>query len=70
MERFVSVSVAILVLITILILGGVFSDPITRYIRRRIPHFTYEGETLMLWGLLIATAFVLGLMVMYLLLRL
>jgi hypothetical protein len=60
---------ALIVMIAILLLGGVFSEPITALIHRRLPGFSYEGDRFLLWGLLIIAAFAFGLMVMYLLLR-
>lgn len=59
----------IFLVVIFLILGGVFAEPITVLIRRRVPHFSYEGEVFLLWGLLVVAAFALGLMVMYLILR-
>lgn len=59
----------ILVAMAILIMGGVYSETITAYIRRRFPSFSYEGETFLLVGLLALAAFAVGLVVMYLLLR-
>jgi len=59
----------ILVAIAILIMGGVYSEAITAYIRRRFPNFSYEGETFLLVGLFALAAFSVGLAVMYLLPR-
>ena len=61
---------AILVIMLALTLGGVFAGPITLAVRRRFPGFSYEGDTVLLVGLLTLTAFTVGLVVMYVLLRL
>ncbi len=53
--------------ITVLVLGGLYSERITALVRRRAPRFWFEGEILILWGLVVIAAFALGLMVMYLL---
>jgi len=66
-DRLVTLFLAILTAIILLILGGVFAEPITHSIRRRIPNFTYEGELLVIWGTLVLAAFALGMVVMYLL---
>jgi hypothetical protein len=60
---------AILVVALALILGGVFAERITRAVRRRFPGFSYEGDTVVLVGLLTLAAFAAGLVVMYVLLR-
>lgn len=65
----VAAFLVILVAIIVLIVGGVFSEPIIAMIRRRFPGFSYEGETFLLAGLLALAAFAVGLVVMYLLLR-
>jgi hypothetical protein len=59
----------ILVAVLVLVLGGVFAEPIVALIRRRVPNFSYEGGVFLLWGLLIATAFAFGLVVMYVLVK-
>ena len=61
---------AILVVVTVLILGGVLAEPITLAVRRRFPGFSYAGDTVLLVGLLTLAAFAAGLVVMYVLLRL
>jgi hypothetical protein len=66
-DRMAVVFLVILIAFAALILGGVFSEPITAFIRRRLPDFSYEGETFMLAGLYTLAAFVIGLLVMYLL---
>jgi uncharacterized membrane protein len=60
--------IGLVVVIGILVIGGVFSEPISRFIRRRVPDFSYEGEVFLLWGALVIAAFSIGLIVMYLLL--
>jgi hypothetical protein len=68
-DRIAALLLAILVIVMVLILGGVFAEPITLAVRRRFPGFSYEGDTVLLVGLLILAAFTVGLVVMYLLLR-
>ncbi|GIK42926.1 MAG: hypothetical protein BroJett011_67590 [Chloroflexota bacterium] len=60
---------ALVIAIGLLIIGGVFSEPIAAFIYRRFSNFSYEGDTVMMWGGLMLAAFVLGLLVMYLLLH-
>ncbi len=67
MDRMAAILFVILVAFAVLILGGVFSGPIAAFIRRRLPGFSYEGETFLLAGLYTLAAFVIGLLVMYLL---
>ena len=62
----VTVLLAIFITINVLIVGGVFSQPIVKVIRRRLPGFSYEGDLFLLAGLLALAAFTLGLVVMYL----
>jgi hypothetical protein len=59
---------ALIVMIGILILGGVFAEPIAALVHRRFSGVSYEGEQFMVWGALIITAFALGLVIMYLIL--
>ena len=56
-------------IIGLLMVGGLFVDPITAFIQRRYPKFAYDGGTLLLWGGLLVAAFGFGLVVMYLVLR-
>lgn len=60
---------ALILALVLLLLGGVFAEPIAARIRRRVPNFSYEGETFLLWGLFFVAAFALGLVVMYLVLK-
>ena len=62
----ITVFLAIFIAIVMLIVGGVFSQPIVKVVRRRLPGFSYEGDLLLLAGLLALAAFTLGLLVMYL----
>jgi hypothetical protein len=55
--------------IGLLIVGCFFVDPITAFMQRHYPEFTYDGVTLLLWGGLLVAAFGFGLVVMYLMLR-
>jgi hypothetical protein len=52
-----------------LILGGLLADSITALVRRYVPRFSFDGEIYLFWGILVLTAFTLGLMAMYLALR-
>ena len=56
--------------IVVLIMAGLWSDRIMAVIRHRAPDFWFEGEGLILWGLLVLAAFAMGMVVMYLVLRL
>jgi hypothetical protein len=56
-------------IIGILILAGIFVKPITAFIQRRYPNFSYDGETLLLWGGMAIAAFTFGLVVIYLVLH-
>ncbi len=56
--------------IVVLILAGVMSDRIMAVVRHRAPNFWFEGEGLILWGLVVLAAFAMGMVVMYLILRL
>lgn len=69
MDRLAIVILTILAMTVLLILGGIFAEPIAAQARRRIPDFSYEGEGFLLWGLVLLAAFALGLVVMYLLLK-
>ena len=59
----------IVIAIAAILLGGVFSESIAGVVRRRIPDFSYDGDTFLLWGLLGITGLVLGLIVTYLVSR-
>lgn len=63
------VLLVLVIAIGLLIVGGVFAEPITTFIHRRFLGFSYEGDVFIVWGGLMLTAFVLGLLVMYLLLH-
>ena len=52
MQPIAFVLLSILIVIVAMVLGGAFAGPITAAIRRRIPNFDYEADTLLLWGLL------------------
>ncbi|MBI5029444.1 MAG: hypothetical protein HZB51_02870 [Chloroflexi bacterium] len=66
MHPIVSVLATLIIAIVLLILGSVFSEPVITLIHRRVPNFTYEGETLLLWGSAIIAALVIGWIVIYL----
>jgi hypothetical protein len=59
----------LIIMISLLIVGGLFSTPIMAFIHRYLPNFSTEDDTFLLWGGLMVAAFILGLLVMYLLLR-
>ncbi|HXV41592.1 MAG TPA: hypothetical protein VEC96_00895 [Anaerolineae bacterium] len=59
----------LIIMISLLIVGGLFSNPIMAFIHRRLPNFAGEDDTFLLWSGLIVAAFILGLLVMYVLLR-
>jgi uncharacterized membrane protein len=61
--------IALVLLISLLIMGGVFANPITRLLQQHWPNHVFEAEQFLLWGGLLLTAFVTGLLVMYLFLR-
>ena len=69
MERAYILFLIILALVVVLVVGGVFAGPLYLLVRRRIPHFRYDSAEIVLWGLLILFAFVMGLVVMYSLLK-
>ncbi len=56
----------LVVAMTMLVIGSVFSEPIVAAIRLRVPSFRYEAWMVMLIGLLLVMAFSIGLVVMYL----
>jgi hypothetical protein len=68
MEKLPALLFALVVIIVTLILGSIFSESITGWLRLRF-NWSRGGEEALLWGLLILTAFSFGLLVMYLLLR-
>lgn len=55
--------------ISLLIVGSFFARPILAFIQRYFPGITCEAETLMLWSGLLLSAFMTGLLVMYLVLH-
>ena len=67
MEKLPALLFALVVVIVTLILGSIFSESITSWLRLRF-NWSRGGEDALLWGLLILTAFSFGLLVMYLLL--
>lgn len=60
---------ALVMALAVVILGAVFAEPINANLRRRVKGLEFQGETLLFWGTLGLGAFALGLLVMYLLLR-
>jgi hypothetical protein len=63
------VFVALVTAIGLLIVGGVCAEPIAAFFQRCFSSFSYEGDPFIMWGDLLLTAFVLRLLVMYVLLR-
>lgn len=66
MERIGVLFVFLSVALAVLILGGVYGDALVRRVGRRGPEDAVGGDVLILWGLLVLAAFVLGLFVMFL----
>jgi hypothetical protein len=62
--------VTLLILICLCLLGGLFVRPITHFVQCYWSHFTYEGDQFLLWSGLLLSALGIGLLVMYLVLRL
>ena len=52
MQPIAFVFLIILIAVIAMLLGSVYMEPLTSAIRRRIPSFDYEADTLLLWGLL------------------
>lgn len=69
MDPITGVLLVFVIAIGLLIGGGVLAEPIAAFIHRRFSNFSYEGDAFMIWGGLLLAAFVLGLLVMYVLLR-
>jgi hypothetical protein len=69
MDQMTVILFALVIAIGLLIVGGVFAEPIAAFIHRLFSSFSYEGDTFMVWGGLIITAFILGLLVMFILLH-
>ncbi|MBI5029367.1 MAG: hypothetical protein HZB51_02480 [Chloroflexi bacterium] len=61
--------IALVTVIILLIVFSVCSESILAFIHRRMPNFTYEGESLLLWGSVIIATFVFGLIAIYLLIK-
>lgn len=59
----------LVIMIGLLMVGGLLSNPIINIIHQRLPNFPTEGDTFLLWSGLVVAAFILGLLVMYVLLR-
>jgi hypothetical protein len=68
MEKLPALLFALVVIIVTWIFGSIFSESIMEWLRLRF-NWSRGGEDVLLWGLLILTAFSFGLLVMYLLLR-
>lgn len=60
----------LLVLIGLWMVGGLYARPITLFVQQYWPNFRYEGEQLLLWGGLLLSGCGIGLLVIYLVLRL
>jgi len=59
----------LLLVIGLLVMGSFFAKPILTLLHRYFPSVTCEAETLVLWSGLLLSAFMTGLLVMYLLLQ-
>ncbi len=68
MDEFMAMFLALIVVLVILIVGGVFSESIAAWLRRRF-NYSYEGDKFLILGLVILSAFTSGLVIMYVLLR-
>ena len=53
--------------IVVLILAALFAEPVAFHLRRYLPNLEFDGETPLLWGLLLSAILVSGLVVVYLL---
>lgn len=69
MEPIAILLVMLITAIILLIILGVYSESISAVIHRRIPNFSYEGENLLIWGSIIIATFVIGLIAMYLFIK-
>lgn len=63
------VLLVLVVMMALLIIGDLFTEPIKTMLRHRFPNLPSESEGCLMWGALIMTAFVFGLLVMYILLH-
>jgi uncharacterized membrane protein len=61
--------IALLVLISLLIIGTLFARPLATFLQLHRISQVYEDEQILLWVGTLLTAFMIGLLVMYLLLR-
>jgi len=61
--------IGLIVVIGLLIMAGLFSKPLMTFMRHYLPYDPTEGDTFLLWSGLVVTAFILGLLVMYIMLR-
>lgn len=59
----------LLLVISLLAIGSFFAKPILTFLHRYFPGVTCEAETFVLWSGLLLSAFMIGLLVMYLLLQ-
>lgn len=57
--------IVLVVLISLLLVGGIFANPIPPFVRA-LHKRGYEGEQFLLWGGMMLTAFGIGLLVLYL----
>lgn len=63
------VLLAMIVLIGLLTLSGIYAEDVVAHIRRRVPNASIEGDIFVMWGFVLLAAFATGLVVMYLLLK-
>jgi hypothetical protein len=59
----------LLLVISLLAIGSFLAKPILTFLHRYFPGVTCEAEILVLWSGLLLSAFMIGLLVMYLLLQ-
>lgn len=69
MAQIPAVLLVLVVIIILLIISDLFAQPIMASLRRRFPNLPDQSEGYLVWGTLIITAFMFGLLVMYLLLH-
>lgn len=69
MEPLMLIVLVLVLAITIVISGSIFAEPVIAWVRQRVPSFSYEAETFLIWGLVITAVFAAGFVVIYVLLQ-
>jgi len=69
MTQMPAILFVLVVMMGLLIISGVFAEPMMVLVHRRFPNLPAESEGCLVWGTLIMAAFAFGLLVMYLLLH-